>query len=250
MIGTTAALLGSAALGAGASIFGSSMAANAQSDAAEAAINAQQAQYGQIRRDLMPFQNAGLESLQTLQARMPYLTSAVQPLSAEGLERLPGYQFTQEQGMRGVNNALTASGLSRSGAAVKAADRFNTGLAQQTYNTQANYVTNLDLANRQNEYNRLMELVKGGQSAAAGTGAAGITTGQGVANSLIQGGNAQAAGYNAMGGAAANALGQFGAYNAFANMSNGQPVGQTGMYGWQNPDYGGAGVAPNAWYNQ
>lgn len=200
------AILGSAAVGAGATVYGASKAADAQTKAAMAGINAQNAMFYSMRNDLSPYMRAGEGALSDLQSRLPFLTSSIAPLDMEGLENLPGYRFTREQGLRGTQNALTASGLGRSGAAVKGAARFATGLADQTYRDQANYATNLELANRSNTYNRLMEIVRGGQNAAAGVGSAGVQTGQGISNNLIGAGNAQAgsymAGANAIGGAA------------------------------------------------
>ena len=53
-----------------------------------------------------------------------------------GLEQTPGYQFTLSQGLKSTQNAAAARGLGVSGAALKGADTFATGLANQTYNQQ------------------------------------------------------------------------------------------------------------------
>jgi hypothetical protein len=55
-----------------------------------------------------------------------------------GLAQTPGYQFTLQQGLLGTQNAAAARGLGVSGAALKGADTFATGLASQTYNQQLN----------------------------------------------------------------------------------------------------------------
>ncbi len=237
------AILGSAVVGGAASMYGANKAASAQTDAANRAIASQDAKYYAMRNDLEPYMTAGTNALSTLQGRLPFLTSAVQPLDAAGLENLPGYQFTREQGLRAAQNALTATGLGRTGAAVKAATRFGTGLADQTYMGQANYVTNLELANRSNEYNRLMQLVGTGQNAAAGVGTAGVTTGQGIAGSQIGAGNAQAGAYMAGAGAIGNAANSLGSYA----MLNQLTQNQGGMYGGGGQ---GPGWFPSqAWYN-
>lgn len=240
------AIIGASAIGAGASIYSAGKAADAQRDAANSSINAQMQMYNRMRSDLSPYIEAGTQTLGDLQSQLPYLTSQVKPLDAAGLENLPGYQFTRDQGLRAAQNALTSTGLGRSGAAVKAADRFNTGLAQQTYNTQANYVTNLDLANRQNTYNRLMGIVGVGQNAAAGVGNAGVQTGQGVGNAFVGAGNASAAGYNAMGQAVGNAAsGAASGYGFNQLMNNNNSSG--GLYNaGSNPGW----FPSNAWYNQ
>lgn len=220
MIGTTAAILGASAIGAGASIYGANKAADAQTKAAMAGINAQNAMFHSMRNDLSPYMRAGEDALTNLQGRLPFLTSPIAPLDQEGLERTPGYQFTRDQGLRATQNALTATGLGRSGAAVKGASRFAAGLADQTYMNQANYTTNLELANRQNAYNRLMELVTRGQNAAAGVGSAGVATGQGISNNLIGAGNAQAGAYMAGANAIGNAGNQISGYAMFQQMMN------------------------------
>lgn len=214
------AILGSAAIGAGATIYGASKGADAQRDAARMAVDAQTSMYMRQRNDLAPYMSAGAQSLEELQGRMPFLTSPIAPLDQEGLDRTPGYQFTRDQGLRATQNALTATGLGRSGAAVKGASRFATGLADQTYMNQASYTTNLELANRQNAYNRLMELVTRGQNAAAGVGSAGVATGQGISNNLIGAGNAQAGAYMAGANAIGNAGNQIGGYAMFQQMMN------------------------------
>lgn len=239
-----AAILGAGALSAGASIFGAQSAADAQRDAANNAIAAQQAQYNQMRNDLSPYMTAGNNALTDVQSRLPFLTSPI-VMNQANLEQTPGYQFNLSQGLRAAQNALTQTGLGRSGAAVKAATRFGTGLADSTYQNQFNN----ENTNRANTFNRLMALVRSGQNAAAGVGNQGIVTGQGVANSLIGAGNAQGAANVATGNAignAGNALTSYALYNATQNQQS--PVGAQGMYGWNNPDYGGGGVAPGQWY--
>lgn len=257
MIGTGAALLASAAIGAGASIYGSSQASSAadkQYQAAMSAAEEQRRRYEMARNDFAPYMTAGTSALSDLQSQLPYLNSPVKPLDQAGLEATPGYQFTREQGLRAAQNALTSTGLGRSGAAVKAATRFGTGLADQTYMNQANYVTNLELANRNNTYNRLMGLINSGQNATAQLTGAGTTTGQGVAGSLIGGGNAQAGGIMAGTNMLMQGANNIGGNLLTAALLRGQGGGQqqTGMYGsggWKNPDYFGSGVPESAWYN-
>ncbi len=230
------AILGAGALGAGASVYGASQAGKAgqaQANAANMAIEEQRRQFGVIQNNLAPYMAAGGAALGNLQERLPFLTSPI-TMDQATLERTPGYQFTQEQGLRGAQNALTATGLGRSGAAVKAASRFNTGLADQTYQTQFN----LENINRNNTYNRLLGLTQVGQNAAAGVSSGALATGQGVANSMIQGGNAQAGGI--MG--SANYLNQ-GAQGLSGNLllaalqGQGGGGGGGGMYANNAPGY-------------
>ena len=47
----------------------------------------------------------------------------------------PGYQFAYDQGMQGLNRAASAGGRLASGGAMMEAQKYGTGLADQTYNT-------------------------------------------------------------------------------------------------------------------
>ncbi len=190
------AVLGGAAVSAAANIYGANQASNAIQNSANQAAQTQMQMYQQTQRYLAPYRQAGQADLSTLQSELPFLTSPIKMDQAD-LEQTPGYQFARTQGLKAVQNSAAARGLGESGAALKGAATFATGLADQTYQTQFN----LENVNRSNAYNRLMGLVGAGQSAAAGTGAAAQTAGQGVAASQMAAGNAQAAAYNSLGSA-------------------------------------------------
>jgi hypothetical protein len=59
-------------------------------------------------------------------------------ISEQTLENTPGYQFTLGQGLESTQNSAAARGLGSSGAALKGAATYATGLADQTYQNQAN----------------------------------------------------------------------------------------------------------------
>lgn len=109
-------------------------------------------------------------------------------MTQEFLESTPGYQFIKNQGLQGVTNAAAARGLANSGAALKGAAAYATGLADQTYQNQFN------------NYKSLADL--GGQAATA--------QGNNTINAATNAGNIRMAGAN--GGAAA----AVGAGNALA----------------------------------
>lgn len=70
---------------------------------------------------------------------MPNLPSTVAlppRLTQQELEQTPGYQFTRNQGLQAVQNSAAARGLGVSGAALKGAATFATGLADSTYQQQ------------------------------------------------------------------------------------------------------------------
>ena len=120
------------------------------------------------------------------------------------LQNTPGYQFTLQQGQKGVNNALSSQGLLGSGAQAKALSDYTTGLAQNTYNQQyqnalnsynSNYASQLGSFNA--NVNPLVQLLTLGQNSAANTG-------QGQYNAAVGAGNALAAGQVAAGNTTAN----------------------------------------------
>lgn len=117
------------------------------------------------------------------------------------LEATPGYQFTRDQGLKSVQNSAAARGLGVSGAALKGAARFATGLADQTLNTQANIFGNnvsrtqgIFQSNLNNYLNPLMYLSNLGENAAATAGQQGVQAVGNAGQALIGGANAQAAG--------------------------------------------------------
>lgn len=197
-------IAGAGLLSAGSSMFGSSSAADAQVKAAQIAAATQMAMYEKTRGDLQPYNQAGQTAVGKLTNRLDEFTAPIQMNQAQ-LEQTPGYQFNLSQGLRGVQNSAAARGLGASGAALKGAATFATGLADSTYQNQFNNA----VTNQTNAYNRLMGLVNSGQNAAAQTGTAGTQAANGISQAYTNAGNAQAAAYNNMGAAggyAANAL--------------------------------------------
>lgn len=54
-------------------------------------------------------------------------------LIQQALESTPGYQFVRDQGLKSVQNSFAAKGLGNSGAAMRGAADYTTGLANSTY---------------------------------------------------------------------------------------------------------------------
>ncbi len=167
----------------------SKKAAQTQADAANRAADMTQENQQQVREDLAPYRDAGSATLRTLQDRLPDLTAPFNP-TVETLLNTPGYKFTLDQGLKAVQNSASARGLGVSGAAMKGAADYATGLADNTYKTQFD----IDQANKTNAYNKLLGIVGAGQSSAAQTGAFGTTATQNAGNFLTSGANASAAG--------------------------------------------------------
>lgn len=196
------AIVGAGALSAGASIFGAQSAANAQENAASQASATQMAMFQQMQKNLSPYMKTGASANAALTAQLPSLTAPVN-MSQAALEQTPGYQFNLYQGEKSLQNSYAARGLGTSGAAIKGAENYATGLANSTYQNQfSNAVTNKQLA-----YNMLAGQQGLGENAAAGVGNAGISTGNSIASNTIGAGNAAGAADVASGNAVANGAG-------------------------------------------
>jgi len=202
------AIIGSAVVGAGASIAGASAQAGATKDASAQ----QMAMYQQTRNDLLPFQKFGQAGANQLQSQLPNLTAPI-TMDEATLRNTPGYQFNLQQGLKSVQNGAAARGLGVSGAAMKGAASYATGLADSTYQNQFNNAN----TNQTNAYNRLMGVAQLGENAAAQTGAYGTQTAQSIGNNTIQGGNAQAAGYLGAANALTNGVNSYAQYSALQN---------------------------------
>lgn len=236
----------SAAVGAATSLYGASQASGAAKDAADL----QARQQAQTRADLMPYNQAGqgvLGDLSDLVKSGPYgggtnyLQMAADNLPGQmtqaQLEATPGYQFSLSQGLKSTQNAAAARGLGVSGAALKGAATFATGLADNTYqnqfaNAQTKYSDILGLnttqqGNLTNQYNRLIGTAGLGENAAAQTGTQGTLSASNQANAMIAGGNANAAGAVGVGNALSSGANSYLGYNALQQFTG---KGTTGGY--------------------
>jgi hypothetical protein len=222
--------------GAAGSIIGGSQAAKA----AEKAAELQHEQYLQTRADLLPYNTAGqsvLGDLTTLAKSGPYgggtnylaMAEANLPMNMtqEQLEKTPGYQFNLSQGLKATQSAAAARGLGVSGAALKGAATYATGLADSTYqnqfaNAQQRFSDILNLntgqqANLTNQYNRLAGVATLGENAAAQTGVAGTAAANAAGNYTTQAGLANAAGFTGASNALTGGINNYLAYNALQN---------------------------------
>ena len=172
-ISVPTAILGAAAVGTAGSLIGSSQ----QAGAANNATNAQLGIYNQNQQLLNPYVQKGLGAYDTLNGLLGVGGNSATMQS--NLENLPGYQFTLGQGLKSVQNGVTARGLGVSGAALKGAANYATGLAD---------------SNWQNYANALQNSANTGYGAGAAIAGVGANTGANVANSTIAAGNAAAAG--------------------------------------------------------
>ena len=210
-----AAILGSAAIGAGASIFGATTQASAEQQAQQQLIQQQQQAQKTTQKLLAPYTQFG-------QSNIPTLQSLLQPgpSQTDTLSKLPGFQFAEQIGKWGVQNVQSTRGLG--GNALFGGAKAAEGIAQGYW---GDYV------------NKLLAGTQIGASA-ANTGVQ-ATTGlaQSFAPNIAQ---------TQIGQANALAGGAMGVGNAFGTAANNALLAKfAGMYGGQgNQPYGDTG------YNQ
>lgn len=252
-MGIETAILGASVLGAGAGLYGSSKAAEAQKAAAAESAAVQREMFNKQVELQEPFRQAGL----TAQNQLLSLLGIGGDTSAPGYGRYakdfsmadytadPGYAFRLSEGLKGLDAQAAARGGLISGAALKAATNYGQQAGSQEYaNAYNRYQTN-----RANQLNPLQSLMGAGQSSANQlTGAAGAL-GQGVGQAAVASGNAQAGGYLNQANVINNALNQgVSSYmqnqylnrtpglNAMANFS-----GTGSPYAYGSGGYAGAG---------
>jgi len=248
-----AAIVASGAIAAGTSLAGSSMAAGAANKAA----NLQMQQFQQTQAGLAPYNQTGQSVLGALSGLAMsgangggpnYLAqaAAAQPgqMTEAQLQQTPGYQFNLSQGLQSTQNAAAARGLGVSGAAMKGAATYATGLADSTYQNQFNNaqtrfsnLVNLNTAqqsNVQNQFNRLSGVASLGESAGAQTGALGTQAASTAGSYINQAGLASAAGVTGVGNALTGAANNYLGYSLLQ-----QAVGKGGTGGYPTGAVGG-----------
>ena len=212
----------------------SSSAAKTQAAAAQAAVAEVAAQQQVTNSNLQGFVGLGQQAENTL-ANMTGVSSAGaaayggpsgSPLLAPyqawnpteaGLEATPGYQFTLGQGLESTQNSFAAQGLASSGAALKGAASYATGLADSTYNQQyQNYLAGKSSYLQQNQQtiNDLSGIAGLGENASVQAGSLGQASTAQQANLQTSGAAASAAG--TVGSANAVSSGLTGASNSLA----------------------------------
>lgn len=264
-MGAAAIAAGVGAVGAiGGSLISSSAAksaANTQAAAADRASQAAQDQQAQVRSDLAPFRAGGTTGLDALLASLGLGGTGTNLLAENGINALtfpqfnpseaslaatPGYQFDLGQGRLAVANSNAAQGRGISGAALKGAANYATGLADNTLKTQSGiYGMNQGIFqnNLQNVLGPLANLANLGQTAATQTGQNSLQA-TGLSNAALQSGAAsQAAG--TVGSANALSSGLSTAANVPLNTLLFQKLlGGGGSSGFNSSLLGGGGSLP------
>lgn len=256
------AMLGSAALGASAS----KSAAKTQANAAAQASAIQQQQYAQQRADQMPWVNYGGQGLnelgfrlgvlpslgaddtagqaiQAAQRQNPEFGSLLRNFGAADFQADPGYDFRLSEGMKGINNSAAARGGVLSGAALKAASKYNQNFASNEYGNAYNRFN----TDKTNTFNRLASIAGVGQTATNQVGAAGQNMANNVSQNTLSAGNARASGYvggaNALTGAIGQGVNSYMQYNAMQN-----PAGNAAGYNALGTSGPVGGTAADPWF--
>lgn len=163
-----------------------SLAAGAQTAAAQAGIDEQRRQFDEMRRLLEPYTQAGLPALQQQQALLGLSGADAQQAAINAIQNKPGFQAMIQQGENAMLQNASATGGLRGGNLQGAMAQFRPQMLAQAI---------------QDQYTRLGGMTALGQQSAAGVGTAGMQTGRGIADLLGQMGAARAGGYLGQGAA-------------------------------------------------
>jgi hypothetical protein len=150
-----AAIVGAAVVGGVATSVAGSSAASATNNATNASVAEQNNALQQQAALSAPYRGVGAQAIGQYENLLGIGPNANAQTIQQALASTPGYQFTQQQGEQGILNAASAAG-GFSGNTATALDRYNTGLADQTY---------------QNALSNAQGAVGIGQAAAAGQAA-------------------------------------------------------------------------------
>lgn len=185
------AIIGSAVIGAGASIAGASAQADAtasasrtQADATKYSTDVQKDMYDQTREDQEPWRLAGIRALETIQNTPDF------EFNAENFMQMkdPSYEWRVDQGVKAMDKSATARGNLFSGAAAKALTEYGQNMGSQEYQNAYNRARDTYMTNM----NTQKSLAGVGQDATNMVSQAGQNMASGVASTTMSGANNQA----------------------------------------------------------
>lgn len=203
----------------GAPLVGGLLQSNAASNASDAQLQASREAnaltkgiYDDTVKRNAPFVAGGLASFNAMLEKLglggdktaPGYGSFNKIPTAEDVMAEPGYQFGKMEGQKGLDNKLNAQGMTYSGAALKAASRYNTDYATTKYDG----AFNRGEAAKTNSYNRLSGVANQGINASNMTASAGSQYADSAGRNIIGGADAAAANSLAQGNIWTNALNQ------------------------------------------
>jgi hypothetical protein len=206
-----------AGVGAAANIYSANKAANLQTEAGKESNATQLAMFNQARSDLEPWRTAGEGALGQLTQGIKPGGDLVRRFTMADFENDPvtqaSFRYGLDEGTKGINRTFGARGMSKSGAAIKALDRFTADYV----GSKAGDSYNRFVGDQSNVYNRLAGVAGTGQTSAAQTANLGVATGANIGNTLEGIANARGAASIATGNAVSNAAANIG--NAYQTQS-------------------------------
>lgn len=221
---------------------GANSAAKAQIAASREANALQRGIYDDTVARNAPFVSGGLASFNALLEKLglggdktaPGYGSFNKIPTAEDVMAEPGYQFGQREGQKAIDNKLNVQGMTYSGAALKAAGRYNNDYAT----TKFDGAFNRGEAAKTNQYNKLSGVATLGVNASNHTAAAGTSYATTAGQNIIGGGDARAANSLAQGNILSGAINQ-GVSSYLRNSGGNQGKIFVPGLGWVTPEGGG-----------
>lgn len=224
-------------MGGVANAFTSILGINSQKKAMKRALAAQEAANAAALERTAPYRQAGEQATNMIQEGLSTGTLGGS-FTPQNLTDDPGYQFRLAEGQKSLDRLQSARGILDSGAAIKEAQRYAQGLADQSYQDAYNRW----LQEQQMNYNMLSGQQNIGYGAATGAGNMDVNMGQNRANYQIGRNQATERGIGQALGSLNSAAGQFasgfvGGFGGGVPSSGGgllQPV--SGTYGAYDPN--------------
>lgn len=218
-------LAGSAILGAGIGALGATSAASTEANAANQSTAVQQQMFAQTEANEQPFVQGGYNALGALQTGLGLQPGGTgqgplnAPFSTQQFQASPGYQFQLQQGEQAVTDQASATG-GIGGNTLKALTTFGQGEANQDYYNAMNAY----IAQQNQQYNQLSNLVTGGQNAAGNLASASQQTGASIGSNITSAGTASAAGTIAAGNQVSGGVNNLAQTYLLSNAINGAGV--------------------------
>ena len=218
--------IGAALIGARSQKKAATQASDAQVQAAQLGVDEQRRQFNRVDRLLKPYRQAGRRALRQQRGLLGLRGEEAQSNIIRRIEEGPEFQALTEAGEEGILQNASATGGLRGGNTQAALAQFRPQVLSSLINQQ---------------FSNLGGIAGRGQSAASGTGAAGIQSGNQISQLLAQQGAAQAGGALATGQANANLAAQVagGLAQGFGNIGGGSGGG-FGSSPVFNPLFGGS----------
>lgn len=232
-----AAIFTNAAVGA----WSANNAASQQQSAAENAAQVQQNIYNQTLQNTQPYMEAGRTALGQIGGMGDYFNHQFNAADLRnGLS--PNYEFMLGQGLRQVGNAANTSGSRLGGNSLAGLTRYAEDYAGNAYQQAFNNFN----TQRSDIFNRLSSIAGLGENAAVQAGNTGGQAGSNIANTMLGGANAGAAGTIGTANAVSNGLGSYLGWNYLNSRPTGGPgsnyLNSTGWSPGDNgPTYYGSG---------